>query len=107
MKKLSIKSSQQFNENRFTKIDMVKTSSSVAFMLNFLPGQQMKPHNHPHRELYLHVLLGEGVLLVDDEDVSVKQGDIIYCLPEEKIGFINTSEKKVSIYATMNKISQK
>ncbi|MEI3606278.1 cupin domain-containing protein [Pseudogracilibacillus sp. SE30717A] len=100
----SIAAAQQFNENRFTKIDMIKTKSSVVFMLNFLPGQQMKPHNHPNRELYLHVLEGEGTLLIDNEEIVVKQGELIYCNAEEKIGFINTSETNVSIYATMNKM---
>lgn len=99
------KSAQQFNENRFTKIDMIKTEHSVAFMLNFLPNQEMKQHAHPDRELYLHVIQGTGDLFIDEEVIRVKEGDVIYCKSDEEIGFLNTSNNKVSIYATMTKIN--
>lgn len=96
---------QQFNEDRFTKIDLMKTRQSVAFVLNFLPGQDMRPHTHPDRELYLHVLEGNGTLSIDGKEMEVTEGDVIFCEADEEIGFVNTSEKKVSIYATMTKLS--
>lgn len=99
------KDAQQYDEKRFTKIDIIKTRQSVAFMLNFLPGQEMKQHAHPERELYLHVTHGTGKLLVDEKTIQVKQGDVIYCESEEEIGFLNTSEDKVSIYVTMTKLT--
>lgn len=104
MKLESIKNAQQFNKDRFTKIDMIKTRRSVTFLLNFLPGQHMKPHNHPSRELYLHVLEGDGTFTFDGEELEVAQGDVIYCDPEEKLGFTNTGNNPVSIYATMTKM---
>lgn len=105
MKIIRIEDAKQFDENRFTKIDMIKHRRSVAFMLNFLPEQHMKSHSHPGRELYLHVLDGKGTLLVDGEEVEIHEGDLFYCDPEQQIGFTNTSTEKVSIYVTMTKIS--
>lgn len=102
----SIATAQQFDEKRFTKINMIRTRHSMAFMLNFLPDQEMRPHNHPDRELYLHVLKGSGVLSIDDKEINIKEGDVIFCEAEEKIGFVNTSGEKVSIYATMSKIKE-
>lgn len=96
---------KQFNEERFTKIDMIKTRSSVAFVLNFLPGQDMRPHTHPDRELYLHVLEGSGTMSIDGTEIEIKEGDVIFCEADEEIGFVNTSDEKVSIYATMSKIT--
>lgn len=101
-----IAENKQFNEERFTKIDMIKTRRSVAFVLNFLPGQEMRPHTHPDRELYLHVIEGEGTLSIDGREIEVNEGDVIYCEADEEIGFVNTSEGKVSIYATMMKLSE-
>ena len=95
---------QQFDDNRFTKINMIRTNRSMAFMLNFLPGQHMKPHNHPDRELYLLVIEGGGTLSIDGNDVEVEKGDVILCDAEEQIGFTNTSDQRVSIYATMTKL---
>lgn len=101
----SLIDAKQFNEQRFTKIDIIKTRKSVAFLLNFLPDQEMKQHSHPGRELYLHVLAGTGLLLIDDEENQVSKDDVIYCHAEEEVGFINTGEDNVSIYAVMTKIT--
>lgn len=101
-----IDNAKQFNEERFTKIDFIKTRNSMTFVLNFLPGQQMKPHNHPNRELYLHVLDGTGLLSVDDKEIEVTKGDVVFFGSEEKIGFINTSEGQVSIHGTMTKVTE-
>lgn len=104
MKKQSISAAQQFSEERFTKIDIIKQKNSAVFLLNFLAGQIMKSHSHPNRELYLHVLKGYGTLLMDGEEVPVKEGDIIFCAPDEQIGFNNTSNSKVTFYGTLTKI---
>lgn len=97
---------QQFDEGRFTKVNIIKTNRSMAFMLNFLPGQHMKPHSHPDRELYLNVIEGSGTLFIDGEKHEVEQGDVILCTSREQIGFTNTSDERVSIYATMTKLTE-
>jgi len=104
MEKQPLASARQFNEERFTKIDIIKRKRSSAFLLNFLPGQNMKAHNHPGRELYLNVLEGSGTFSIDGEDLVVTKGDVIYCDPEEQIGFVNTGGDPVSIFATMTKL---
>src|SRR5690625_6707010 len=95
---------KQFDENRFTKIDIVKIRRSSAFFLNFLPEQHMKPHAHPGRELYLHVMEGKGTLFIDDKEVEISAHDVIQCNQEEKIGFTNTGTEPVTIYGVMTKI---
>lgn len=99
----SLKDAIQFRDDRFAKIDFIKTKNSVAFMLNFLPDQEMKSHNHPGRELFLHVLEGAGTLLIDGEMQTVKTGDVIHVDADEQIGFVNDSSAKVSISVTMTK----
>jgi|SRR5690625_3828380 len=99
-----IAEAKQFDEKRFTKIDMMKTRKSVAFILNFLPGQEMRAHDHPGRVLYLLVLDGKGTMSIDGKQIEVVEGDVIYCEADEQIGFVNTSDERVSIYATMTKI---
>ncbi|AKG04477.1 hypothetical protein AAV35_006540 [Salimicrobium jeotgali] len=100
----SIEDAKQFNDERFTKVNLIKNDHSTAFVLNFLPGQHMKAHNHPHRELYLYVIDGDGIFLIDDEEVAVSAGDVIYCDSKQQLGFTNTSDARVSIYATMTKL---
>lgn len=106
MKKEHMSVAQQFSEERFTKIDIMKRRTSSAFLLNFLPDQHMRPHAHPNRELYLHVLEGHGTLLVDGEEEEIKQGEVIFCNPEEEIGFTNTSKENVVLYGVMTLMSK-
>lgn len=106
MEKTAMTVANQFNEERFTKIDIIKRRKSSAFLLNFLPKQHMKPHSHPNRELYLHVLEGNGLLFVDEEEIEITKGDVIYCDPEEQIGFTNTSDNKVVIYGVMTVVGK-
>lgn len=66
MEKKSIASALEFSEERFTKNDIFKSRNSSMFTLNFTPGQTMKSHSHPGKELYLHVLSGHGEFTIDD-----------------------------------------
>ena len=95
---------KQYDEKRFTKIDIIKTKRSSTFYLNFLPEQHMKSHAHPGRELYLHVMEGNGTLFIDEETIEIEAGDVIYCEPEEKTGFTNTGTEPVTIYGVMTKV---
>lgn len=97
----------QFSEERFTKVDFVKNRRSNGFVLNFLPGQEMKAHHHPGKDLFLYMVDGTGTVTVDDEPIALKTGDVLYCEAEEKIGFINTSDANVSIYGAMTKTVDK
>ncbi|GAA3716542.1 hypothetical protein GCM10022378_03490 [Salinicoccus jeotgali] len=106
MEKKYIGSALKFNEERFTKINVFKTIDCTVFVLNFLSGQKMPEHKHPGCELYLNVLKGEGRFTVDGEEISVTKDDVIHIGGDEMIGFLNDSEAQVSIYVTMNRISQ-
>lgn len=100
-----LKEAQQFNPERFTKIDVIKNRKNVVFVLNFLPGQEMKAHGHPNKELFLHILEGSGFFTIDGDEVAVTKGDIIQINEEEKLGFVNSGGQKVSIYCVMTKLS--
>src|SRR5690625_1255747 len=104
MKKQQSTIAKKYDEKRFTKIDIIKNRRSTAFYLNFLPEQHMKPHTHPGRELYLHVMEGKGTLFIDDEVVEISVNDVIQCDPDEKIGFTNTGTEPVTIYGVMTKV---
>lgn len=104
MEKHTIVEAQQFNENRFTKINMIKTEHSTAFVLNFLPQQEVNPHKHPGQELYLHIFEGSGILSIDGQNMEIIKGDVIQCGPAEEMGFVNTSTENVSIYGSLTKI---
>ncbi|WP_411843883.1 cupin domain-containing protein [Salinicoccus sp. HZC-1] len=106
MEKKTITAAQEFNEESFSKINVFEEENSTLFVINFLPGQQMPEHNHPGRELYLHVIKGSGRFIIDGAAIGVTEDDVIHIGPEEKISFVNDSEDRASIYVTMSRIHQ-
>lgn len=106
MEKHSIKEALEFNEDRFSKINLLKYRSSTMFMLNFLPDQQLPAHNHPGHELYLLVTQGNGTFTIDGNEVEVEKDDVIHITSDEQLSFRNTGEDPVSIYVTMSRIAE-
>ncbi|CAM2947908.1 cupin domain-containing protein [Salinicoccus roseus] len=104
MEKKSAVTAQEFNEERFTKVNVFKKDNSTMFVLNFMPGQKLPEHNHPGHELYLHVARGTGRFTVDDETSGVAEGDVIHIGSEEKISFENDGTEPASIYVTMTRL---
>lgn len=100
----SIKASRQFKDDRFTKVDFMKNERSTAFALNFEPGQTMKAHSHPGKELYLFVQEGGGTFSVDGEEIPASEGDVLFCNEKEMIGFVNGDKGRTTMFGTLTKI---
>lgn len=106
MEKQSIKTYQEFNEEKFTKKVIFNNSNSTAFVLNFLPGQTLPAHKHPGAEVYLLVVLGKGTIIVDGKESEVTETDLINISEDEELSFSNTSSDRVSLYVVLNKFSK-
>ena len=106
MDKQSIKTFQEFNEDKFTKRVIFNNGSSTAFVLNFLPGQKLPAHKHPGAEVYLLVVSGNGTMIIDGKETDVTETDVIHTNDEEELSFANTSSDRVSLYVVLNKLSK-
>jgi quercetin dioxygenase-like cupin family protein len=104
--KQSISSFQIYNDRRFSKQNMFKSADCTVFILNFLPGQIMPAHYHFGAELHFHVLQGNGTFNMDGNDLEVMVNDVVYCEGTKKVSFTNTGTENVSIYVTLNKVSE-
>lgn len=100
----ALKAFQQFDDSRFTKVDFMKKEHSTAFTLNFLPGQTMKAHSHPGKELYLVVIEGSGTFTVDGEEIMATKGDVLFCGEKERIGFDNNGDNRTTLFGTLTEI---
>jgi len=101
----ALKAFLQFDDNRFTKVDFMKNEHSTAFTLNFLPGQAMKAHSHPGKELYLVVFEGGGTFTVDGVEVIAAKGDVLFCNEKEMIGFMNNGNERTTLFGTLTKLT--
>ncbi|WP_413302470.1 cupin domain-containing protein [Bacillus sp. 1P10SD] len=55
-----------------------KKGETTAFVLNFLPGQQLPIHKHPGTEVYIFVVTGTGTIVIDGKDSEVTVADLIH-----------------------------
>lgn len=63
----------------------------------------MPAHYHPDAELYFLVLEGNGTFTVDGNKIEVSKHDTLHVQGTQKLGFINTGEKPVTIHVTLCK----
>lgn len=104
MEKHSLQNYQEFSEERFTKRVIFKKGDSTAFVLNFMPGQELPSHTHPGTEVYIMTAHGKGFFTIDGQEVSVVGNDVIHCGGQEQLAFKNDGAANVSLYVVLNKI---
>ncbi|MFK9094107.1 cupin domain-containing protein [Bacillus salipaludis] len=104
MEKNSVKAYMEYNEDKFTKRVIYKKGETTAFILNFLPGQQLPTHKHPGTEVYLYVVTGNGTIMIDGTESEVAEADLIHVNSEEEMAFKNSGNQPLSLYVVLSKI---
>jgi quercetin dioxygenase-like cupin family protein len=104
MDKNSVKAYMEYSEERFTKRVIYKKGETTAFVLNFLPGQELPTHKHPGTEVYLFVVTGNGTFIVDGKETAVSEADLIHVSDQEEMAFRNSGSEPVSLYVVLSKI---
>ena len=104
MDKNSVKAFMEYSEERFTKRVIYKKGETTAFVLNFLPGQQLPTHKHPGTEVYLYVVTGSGTIVIDGTETEVTEADLIHVNDEEEMAFKNSGSEPLSLYVVLSKI---
>ena len=56
------------------------------------PGGYTPRHSHPY-EHEIYVLEGEGVIVEDETDHALRQGDVVYVAPDDMHQFRNTGDQ--------------
>ncbi|WP_298828877.1 cupin domain-containing protein [uncultured Planococcus sp.] len=89
---------QTYDEKKMAKQIVIEEEKSKVIVFNFLPGQVMPKHGHPHKNAYVVVVEGEGTCHLDNIDSAVQQGDIIHCNPQQKISIENNGSTSMTVY---------
>lgn len=61
------------------------------------PGGRHDIHRHPHAEEVEYLVQGEALARVDDVDVRMRAGDVIFVKANEMHGLWNTSETESAV----------
>lgn len=91
-----------FSEDSITKKILYKEDKILNFVLNFKPGQGVPPHNHEQSDLLVHVLSGDGEMIVDGNANKIAQGDVIHCSGKEVFSIKNTGESDMSLFVVLS-----
>lgn len=90
-----------YMDNTLTKRILFNETRVLNFVLNFRPGQGVPPHNHEESDLIIHVLTGEGEMVVDGKTNRVVEGDVIYCKGSEVFSITNTGAADMSCFVIL------
>ncbi|HEY2421277.1 MAG TPA: cupin domain-containing protein [Neobacillus sp.] len=104
MEKNSVIEYMEYSQERFTKRVIYKKGETTAFVLNFLPGQQLPTHKHPGTEVYLFVVSGKGTIIIDGMETEVSEADLLHVSDEDEMAFRNSGNEPVSLYVVLSKI---
>lgn len=95
---------QTFDENKLSKSVVFQEEKSKTLVFNFLPGQMLSKHGHPHKNAYVFVVSGEGKCYLDDQESSIQSGDVIHCNPNQTIGIENTGTEPMTVYVVLAEV---
>ena len=90
-----------YMDDKLTKRILFKETRVLSFVLNFRPGQGVPPHNHEQSDLIIHVLVGQGEMVVDGIIHQISQGDVIHCKGKEVFSLTNTGDKDMSCFVIL------
>lgn len=95
---------QTFDENKLSKSVVFQEEKSKTLVFNFLPGQMLPKHGHPHKNTYVFVVSGEGKCYLGDQDSAIQSGDVIHCNPSQTIGIENTGTEPMTVFVVLAEV---
>ncbi|ANU28180.1 cupin domain-containing protein [Planococcus versutus] len=92
---------QLYDEKKLAKNILFNEDKSKLIVFNFLPGQTLPKHGHPHKNAYVFVVEGEGVCYLDEVQSTIHSGDVIHCNPHQTISIENTGTTSMTVYVVL------
>lgn len=106
MEKINIESILEFVSDRSARKAIFKEEQLDVGLLLYTPGQTTPDHKHSDIDEVFYVISGEGIITINDEEIYLKEKDIIFSPKDETHGFCNTSSDNwivLQIKSTLNK----
>ena len=91
MKKINIGDILEFTVEKSARKAIFKEGQLDTGLLLYAPGQTTPDHKHADIDEVFYVIPGEGTIIIDKEEIILKEKDIIFSPKGETHGFNNTS----------------
>ncbi|UCD71945.1 MAG: cupin domain-containing protein [Syntrophobacterales bacterium] len=92
----------EFSKENFIPKQVHVGEKSVVMLLCFDAKQEMPVHQHPGAvEMVIYGLMGQGKLLMGDEEREFNEGSIAFCKGDVPISPRNPGDGKFAVLVTM------
>lgn len=91
MNKINIDDILDFATEKSTRKAIFKEGKLDTGLLLYAPGQTTPDHKHSDIDEVFYVISGEGTITINNEEILLKEKDIIFSPNGERHGFNNTS----------------
>lgn len=91
MKKINIGDILDFATEKSARKAIFKEGRLDTGLLLYAPGQTTPDHKHSDIDEVFYVISGEGTITINNEEMLLKENDIIFSPNSETHGFNNTS----------------
>ena len=78
MEHLDIREHLEFSSIKQTRKKLIASENLVAELVCYEPGQATVAHLHPRQDEMFYVIEGAGTIVVDQEEVRVSAGSIVF-----------------------------
>ncbi|PJJ30807.1 cupin domain-containing protein [Lacrimispora celerecrescens] len=107
MRKININDILDFAAEKSARKVIFKEGQLDTGLLLYAPGQTTPDHKHSDIDEVFYVISGEGTITIDNEEMLVKERDIIFSPNGETHGFNNTSSDNWAVLQIKIETSKK
>ena len=107
MNKINIGEILDFSSEKSARKAIFKEGNLDTGLLLYAPGQTTPDHKHSDIDEVFYVISGEGTITINNEEMLLKEKDIIFSPNGETHGFNNTSSTNWVVLQIKINISKK
>ena len=90
-----------FSPDKMGKATIFESPRLLVGLNSFEPGQSHALHAHAGQDKVYHVIEGEGVFLLEGQELSMRQGDLMVAPEGVPHGIRNTSANRLIVLAIL------
>lgn len=99
IKEVEISNFKGGEKSVFTK--MIVDDNNRIMMSRLVPGASIGEHIHDVSSEIIFIIEGEGLIICDGKEETIRSGECHYCEKGSTHTFINNSEKDIVFYAVV------
>jgi mannose-6-phosphate isomerase-like protein (cupin superfamily) len=93
---VKVSASDDLSSSRYLKENPLKTDKMIFNVYSFRPWQALPVHRHPRNEEVFFVVSGEGIFIVDRDEMSVGPSTAVY-VPATSVHSILSAENDLKV----------